>query len=484
MIPPQSSRATGERRLARYLITILYFGLVLAITPWLQDVQASIHQMVLIGTLAVGYLGLLLCFRNGFRPMLAVILVFFLCWLVIPSIYQLAHNQVAWGDSTVLHAEPFTTGALLLNFSCLGIFVLGYSVHAKAQSRFRSFTKSTSHLRQLTLVRFIVLFIAASTLLLPFVINSYGGTDWIFATRSEAQNAREATGLTLNSSGGALVALISFVPAGLATAALTLCVFLLKNFSMRRRHGAQVSLLVVLSVISLVLVLIYANPIANTRFMSLAAFGPALLLLWHPTRALRGLVTVGVLFFAFLLVYPLAPVLQGDALSIDTNIFAGVDFDGFQQIINTMLYVDGTGHTGGIYLLSALGFFIPRGLWDAKTSPASLDVSAASDYVFVNLSLPVHAEIYLEFGWIGILLACWLLAWLWCTLDRAWITKSPWSLLTAVLAMAQIGLMRGPLGAQVPVVAVAIGAVVFVVLVAKPERLAHDEFEGSAQGAP
>lgn len=484
MIPPQSFRAIADRRLARYLVTFLYFCLVLAITPWLQNVLNPAHRIVLIATLAVGYLGLLLCFRDGFRPMLAVFLVFFLCWLVIPSIYQLAHNQVAWGDSTALQAEPFTTRALLLNFSCLGIFVLSYSLHSKAKGRFHFTNISTSQLSQLTLVRFILLFIAGSVLLLPFVINSYGGTEWIFATRSEAQNAREATGITLDSSGGALIALISFVPAGLATTALTLCVFLLRNINIRRHRGSQLLLLVALSAVSLIMVLVYANPIANTRFMALAAFGPALLLLWQPTRALRGLVTVGVLFFAFLLAYPLAPILQGHALSIDVSIFAGVDFDGFQQIINTMIYADATGHTGGIYLLSALGFFIPRGLWDTKASPASLDVAAASDYVFVNLSLPIHAEIYLEFGWIGILLASWLVAWLWCTLDQAWISRSPWSLLTAVLAMAQIGLMRGPLGAQVPVVAVAIGAVIFVLLVARPQPMARHEFHGSARGAP
>ena len=451
-------------------VTAVFGALMFAITPWLFRIEDPAHRFILAATLAAGYLGLLISFRLGFRPMLAVFIVFFTCWLVIPSMYQLSTNQVAWGDSTVLQAEPFVTNALLLNLAVISLFVGTYSFHSRGDRSQPIPEPANPQQGTRTLLGFVLLFVCASAALLPLVVGSLGGIETVFATRSEATAEREAHGLSLATSGGAMLALVSFVPAGLAAVALMLCVFMFSRVPLAHHPLARVLSLLFLTGLSFALALIYANPLANTRFLALTTFGPVLLLLWNPVRAFRGFLTVLVLFLAFLVVYPLAHGLQGSAFTVDTTIFAGPDFDGFQQIVNSMLFVEGTGHSGGIYLFSALGFFIPRSAWDAKASPASLDVAAASDYSFVNLSLPVHAEIHLEYGWIGVLLATWAVAWIWCRLDRVWLRHSSWRLLTAVLAMAQVGIMRGPLGAQVPVVAVAICAVLLVLLSLEPER--------------
>lgn len=469
-------RASGPLRLtggtwARMGLTTAFGALMFAVSPWFLTIEDAAHQLLLAATLALGYLGLLLSFRAGFRPMLAVFVVFFTCWLVIPSMYQLSTNQVAWGDSVVLQAEPFTTRALLLNLVVLSIFIATYALHS-GSDRIRPMPEPRDPQEgTLALLGLTLFLVCASATLLPLVVSSVGGIETVFATRSEASAEREAHGLSLASSGGALLALVSFVPAGLAAVALLLCAFMLSRVPVGQRPFVQGLSLLVLTGLSLALALIYANPLANTRFLALTTFGPALLLLWNPVRAFRGFLTVLVLFLAFLLFYPLAHVLQGSELTVETAIFAGPDFDGFQQIINSMLFVDGTSNSGGIYLLSALGFFIPRSVWEAKASPASLDVAAASDYSFINLSLPVHAEIHLEFGWIGVFLATWIVAWIWCRLDRAWLLHTSWRLLTAVLAMAQIGIMRGPLGAQVPVVAVAICTVLLVLLTMEAAKL-------------
>jgi hypothetical protein len=40
--------------------------------------------------------------------------------------------------------------------------------------------------------------------------------------------------------------------------------------------------------------------------------------------------------------------------------WAGADFDGFQQWVNTILYVPNNGHSFGTFTLSAIFFFAPR----------------------------------------------------------------------------------------------------------------------------
>lgn len=461
---------------------MVFGALLFAVSPWFFAIEDTAHQILLAATLATGYLGLLLAFRTGFRPMLAVFMVFFTCWLVIPSMYQLSTNQVAWGDSVVLQAEPFVTRALLLNLATISLFVATYAFYSRNDGRHPKPRPVNRREGLRSWMGFTLLFVCASAALLPLVVSSLGGIETVFATRSEATAERESQGLSLATSGGAMLALVSFVPAGLAAVALLLCAYMFSRVPMAQHPFGRGLALLFLAGVSLALALIYANPLANTRFLALTTFGPALLLLWNPVRTFRGFLTVLVLFLAFLVVYPLAHVLQGSAFTVDTTIFAGPDFDGFQQIVNSMMYIDGTGHSGGIYLLSALGFFVPRSIWDGKSDPASLDVAAASDYNFVNLSLPVHAEIHLEFGWIGILLATWAAAWIWCRLDRAWLRHGTWRLLTAVLAMAQIGIMRGPLGAQIPVVAVAICAVLLVLLSMEParRRIARSTAEAAA----
>ena len=72
--------------------------------------------------------------------------------------------------------------------------------------------------------------------------------------------------------------------------------------------------------------------------------------------------------------------------------FATPDFDGFQQIVNAMVFSEDVGHSLGHYTSSALLFFVPRSLWEGKATPASIDVAEHRGYEFTNLSLPLPAE--------------------------------------------------------------------------------------------
>jgi hypothetical protein len=158
-----------------------------------------------------------------------------------------------------------------------------------------------------------------------------------------------------------------------------------------------------------------------------------------------------------LAVYPLSNLLaaeSGPATSQQAlSVFASPDFDGFQQIINSIGYVHEHGYTLGRYSLSTLLFFVPRSVWSGKATPSAIDVAEDRGYWFTNLSMPIHSEVYLEFGLIGLLVFAWLLGHVWTRMDAAWLdrpgSRAAW--LVPYLCMAQFGLIRGPLGSLAPV---------------------------------
>ena len=136
-----------------------------------------------------------------------------------------------------------------------------------------------------------------------------------------------------------------------------------------------------------------------------------------------------------------------------------MDFDGFQQVANSVLYVREIGHSLGHYTVSAFAYFIPRSWWEGKATPASLDVAGNRGYAFTNLSLPLHAELYIEFGLIGMAICMVAFGWLCASSDSSWLlgSASRLGLLAPVLSMAMLGILRGPLGSLAPVYLTALG---------------------------
>ena len=101
--------------------------------------------------------------------------------------------------------------------------------------------------------------------------------------------------------------------------------------------------------------------------------------------------------------------------------------------------------------MSGALFFIPRSIWTAKAVPSTFPVAEDRGYVFQNLSEPAPAEAYLDLGWPGVVVVLALLGVAFAALDRAWLAQSRASVVTAYLAVAQVGLWRGPFGSLAPV---------------------------------
>ena len=78
------------------------------------------------------------------------------------------------------------------------------------------------------------------------------------------------------------------------------------------------------------------------------------------------------------------------------------DLDGFQSTINVFMWIDNTGIKLGKQIASALLVFIPRPVWPDKAIATGSNAAAFAGYSFVNVSAPLPAEIFADFGWIGL----------------------------------------------------------------------------------
>lgn len=78
------------------------------------------------------------------------------------------------------------------------------------------------------------------------------------------------------------------------------------------------------------------------------------------------------------------------------------DFDGFQSTINVVAMHDGLGGKGGVNLLSAIFFFVPRAVWPQKSFGTGGESASYMGYPFINISSPLPSEFYIDFGLPGV----------------------------------------------------------------------------------
>lgn len=317
-----------------------------------------------------------------------------------------------------------------------------------------------------------MIYCGLALLLLPLVITRGGGVAALFSSRSDYSDALSSAGVSQAESGGVTVALVRILPGALALAATFAMVLVWRNRNIRA--------VVPLAIAALLLVL-YANPLTNTRYVSSTAFLCLALLLLRPQSRRSLAVISAVLVIGVIGIYPLANAFRGTSDSGQPASLADNDFDGFQQLVNTRQYVEEHGHTWGRQFGSAALYALPRRFWPDKAVPASIPVAENRGYTFTNLSLPLPGEIYLEFGLPGVSLIMFGWGRLWRRLDRAWLagTRTRSGALVPYLTMAQLGLLRGPVGSLVPIYGTTVLLLLFAVA---PEHGTGVQTSSSAGG--
>jgi hypothetical protein len=206
----------------------------------------------------------------------------------------------------------------------------------------------------------------------------------------------------------------------------------------------------------LALNLVVNNPISLSRFyLGTVVFSLVVISLGWSRRRSMGMWVAG-LVFALVVVFPYSDVFREENQNltfepIATQLASNGDYDAFQQIANTVMFVSNDGITYGHQLLGALFFWMPRAFWPDKPVGSGQLVAEHLGYKFTNLSSPLWAESYINAGLVGVVVILLLFGGVTSYLQQAYVasTKTQRSLflggLVPILAGFQIYFLRGDL---------------------------------------
>jgi hypothetical protein len=176
----------------------------------------------------------------------------------------------------------------------------------------------------------------------------------------------------------------------------------------QRREAGQTSSLV-LPAIVLCALLFSVNPISSPRYI----FGTVILSILAGIGAYATATRVRIMSVAFLValvfVFPVADAFRRSHipdfsdLGLINSMTSG-DFDAFGQVNNTVHYVMSEGITWGRQAAGVLLFWIPRSYWPDKPVDTGEFLAEYRGYTFENLSAPIWSELFINGGWIVLVL--------------------------------------------------------------------------------
>lgn len=414
--PAAKKRADGTRpgvRTAVALVAFLLFAVVFPLvihgagTVYFSDTDFAIRYTVAL--YASVKLALLLL-HSEIRPTAGVFWIFVYTGMGLAPLAQLTT-----GRSTALAVQvddaALTTATLLILLGCV-CFDVAYHLklrrrgHRPPQLRFRT-------LRSMDVLR--VFSVAAVVAGLVYIVQA-GGLSVFFLSRQEAGHALDEIN---PDSGHALRAIIS--SAG-SVGCLTALIFYLHVWRTRDRTLTAVDglLMAALAVMNVVV----NNPISNSRYWTLAVIFGLLLPLIRGRKGLFNAAVAGGVI-ASIVIFPLSDITrraggQGTALNLESVwvVIATKDYDQFTMFANTLAYTDNSGLSWGMQALGPLLFWVPRVVWANKPLDTGVEVGQWMNSVNLNLSAPLWAEAWINFGLIGLIVVFAALGLLSRRLDR------------------------------------------------------------------
>ncbi|MGC0362823.1 oligosaccharide repeat unit polymerase [Rhodococcus sp. 27YEA15] len=194
-----------------------------------------------------------------------------------------------------------------------------------------------------------------------------------------------------------------------AVAMMSLLVAFIATVKYRDQNPAADRLyLLVIVVLGAVLLLTF-NPISSARYLfGTAALAVAALFGLFATRA-RFRVVALLAVAALVLVFPLADAFRYSTsaqfkTSSPLESLTSPDYDAFAQVNNTVNFVNNHGVTDGKQALGVVLFWIPRTIWPGKATDTGILLAESRNYTVKNLSAPLWSELFINGGWIALIL--------------------------------------------------------------------------------
>jgi hypothetical protein len=249
-----------------------------------------------------------------------------------------------------------------------------------------------------------VLLALVGSVLATYYISRVGiGTLW--STRFQLDQRKGE--LWSDTTTAAIVSVLAYVPLLVASHGLV------RNRRLARAAGQKATTGPLLA-LCLLLLFTVINPVTSPRYIVGTVILSFLFLLGGfktPTRTRLALALITVLLTV---VFPYADVFRTEAggsnqQTVLQNLALNGDYDAFTQTVNAMTYVARHGVTDGYQALGVVLFWVPRSLWPGKPLDSGILLAEDQGYKFTNLSSPIWAEMYINAGWLGVMIGSVLL---------------------------------------------------------------------------
>ncbi|WP_407077778.1 hypothetical protein [Streptomyces phytohabitans] len=226
-------------------------------------------------------------------------------------------------------------------------------------------------------------------------------------------SSREEIGASVGAATGAAAADAAASQAGSAflrgfgTVPVLLSLLFLTRWLVTSRTARRRPLVIGLWTVTLGVNVIVNNPVSNPRYWFLTVLF-ALLFTAFPRSPVmyRGALALGAV--VALVVFPYADRFRyaEDAARPETESVLEPltlkDYDQIGMFANTISYADaGEGHTYGRQAAGTVLFFVPRSVWTGKPEDTGVRVGQWMGMRNTNLSAPLWAELWLDFGPLG-----------------------------------------------------------------------------------
>ena len=152
--------------------------------------------------------------------------------------------------------------------------------------------------------------------------------------------------------------------------------------------------------------LFFVSPIGIPRNLVGALYIPLLMMAFLPKHYSKYSV-ICVILFAILLAAPLVDVFRHinlhDSVDLGENFNVDYIFSGhFDAFHNLAQVIDLDYSSEGWQVVGILFFWVPRALWEGKPVGTSFDFADFAGYQAHNVSFPLPAEFYVDYGVIGV----------------------------------------------------------------------------------
>ncbi|MGW1429994.1 hypothetical protein ACWD6K_15455 [Streptomyces sp. NPDC002431] len=241
----------------------------------------------------------------------------------------------------------------------------------------------------------VVLAFAAS----GYYVVKLGGPAVFFSSRQEISASVAASGVVSGQSNVGSAFLKGF---GTVPALLALLFFTRRLVTSRRARRSPSTVLVWAGLVALNVVV--NNPFSNARYWFLTVLVSLLFTAFPSSAAMyRSVLAVGVV--GALVLFPYADRFRYDSDGYrpveSSSVFeplAAKDYDQTVMFANAITWVDGRGHGYGRQLAGSALFFVPRSAWEGKPEDTGVRVGQWMGMTMTNLSAPLWAEIWVDFG--------------------------------------------------------------------------------------